>query len=348
MPRRSTRNVRIKRRYLVWLKEAKGLSEASIDRAAASIDRFETATKGADFGALHSEKIRAFKRELERATNPATSRPLAAGTIDGTLRDLKAFFSWLADQSGYRSKVSHSDAAYFTSNRRLAKAAHGGAWVDHPSPDQVRHAIRLMPDGTTVQRRDRAVMAMLLLTGARDGALVTLRLANLNLEAGCVSFIGRHVETKFGKAFTTWFFPVGGDIQAIVADWAGELRRDHLFSQGDSLFPKQLVGLNEEGAFKGGRLAREPWSNAAAVSRICKAAFMAAGLPAYTPHLIRKTLVDLASEHCVTAEEFKAWSQNLGHEDVLTTFRSYGAVSNCRQREIMSRMSAESGLVEAP
>ncbi|MEO1276566.1 MAG: hypothetical protein AAFV96_14670, partial [Pseudomonadota bacterium] len=130
MARRSARNVRIKRKYLVWLKEAKGLSEASIDRAATSIDRFETATRGADFGALHPEKIRAFKRDLERATNPATGRPLAAGTIDGTLRDLKAFFAWLADQSGYRSKVSHSDVAYFTPNRRLAKAAHGGAWID--------------------------------------------------------------------------------------------------------------------------------------------------------------------------------------------------------------------------
>ncbi|MEO0763561.1 MAG: integrase, partial [Pseudomonadota bacterium] len=180
MARRSARNVRIKRRYLVWLKEAKGLSEASIDRAAASIDRFETATKAADFGALHPEKIRAFKRDLERATNTATGRPLAAGTIDGTLRDLKAFFSWLADQPGYRSKVSRSDVAYFAPSRRLAREAHGGAWVAHPSAEQVRHAIRLMPGETVVQRRDRAIMATLLITGARDGALITLRIANLD------------------------------------------------------------------------------------------------------------------------------------------------------------------------
>ena len=34
---------------------------------------------------------------------------------------------------------------------------------------------------------------------------------------------------------------------------------------------------------------------------------------------------------CKTPEEFKAWSQNLGHEKVLTTFTSYGAVAAHRQ-----------------
>jgi hypothetical protein len=34
-------------------------------------------------------------------------------------------------------------------------------------------------------------------------------------------------------------------------------------------------------------------------------------------------------------EEFKAWSQNLGHEQVLTTFMSYGKVAIERQGEII-------------
>ena len=37
MAKRSNENLRIKRKYLVWLKDARGLSEASIDKAAASI-----------------------------------------------------------------------------------------------------------------------------------------------------------------------------------------------------------------------------------------------------------------------------------------------------------------------
>jgi hypothetical protein len=38
---------------------------------------------------------------------------------------------------------------------------------------------------------------------------------------------------------------------------------------------------------------------------------------------------------CRTLEELKAWSQNLGHEDVMTTLRSYGEVPSSRQAEII-------------
>jgi hypothetical protein len=46
-------------------------------------------------------------------------------------------------------------------------------------------------------------------------------------------------------------------------------------------------------------------------------------------------LVHLGEKRCKTPEQFKAWSQNLGHESVLTTFLSYGEVSVHRQDEIM-------------
>lgn len=38
---------------------------------------------------------------------------------------------------------------------------------------------------------------------------------------------------------------------------------------------------------------------------------------------------------CQTPEQFKAWSQNLGHESPLTTFTSYGKVSLHRQGELI-------------
>jgi hypothetical protein len=41
---------------------------------------------------------------------------------------------------------------------------------------------------------------------------------------------------------------------------------------------------------------------------------------------------------CRTPEDFKAWSQNLGHEGVLTTFTSYGQVASHRQAEIFAGM----------
>ena len=36
----------------------------------------------------------------------------------------------------------------------------------------------------------------------------------------------------------------------------------------------------------------------------------------------------------MTPEQMKAWSQNLGHEDVMTTFRSYGRPATARSRRL--------------
>ena len=49
----------------------------------------------------------------------------------------------------------------------------------------------------------------------------------------------------------------------------------------------------------------------------------------------RDTLVQLGERRCRTPEQFKAWSQNLGHEKVLTTFCSYGEVTRMRQGELI-------------
>ena len=40
-----------------------------------------------------------------------------------------------------------------------------------------------------------------------------------------------------------------------------------------------------------------------------------------------------------TPESFKAWSQNLGHESVLTSFYSYGDVPDYKQAELMRKLA---------
>ena len=52
-----------------------------------------------------------------------------------------------------------------------------------------------------------------------------------------------------------------------------------------------------------------------------------------------KTLALLGGQRCKTPEQYKAWSQNLGHDHVLTTFTSYGDVSSYRQAEIIRAMA---------
>jgi integrase len=57
--------------------------------------------------------------------------------------------------------------------------------------------------------------------------------------------------------------------------------------------------------------------------------------PYFNPHSFRKSLVKLGMQLRLPPEHFKAWSQNLGHEQIMTTFTSYGTVARHRQAEIM-------------
>lgn len=149
------------------------------------------------------------------------------------------------------------------------------------------------------------------------------------------------MKTKFSKSFTTWFFPIGDDVQ--VEEWVLYLRDRKLWGNDDPLFPATAVVNGASLKFEAAGLARRHWSNAASIRAIFRDAFTLAGLPYFNPHSFRKTLAQLGERVCRTPEELKAWSQNLGHEDVLTTLRSYGEVSPRRQAEIIKNLNRPDG-----
>ncbi|MCF6282881.1 MAG: hypothetical protein L3J28_11860 [Candidatus Polarisedimenticolaceae bacterium] len=161
---------------------------------------------------------------------------------------------------------------------------------------------------------------------------------HIDIKAGTVYQDAREVNTKFSKSFTTCFFPVGDEVRDIVIRWVAYLKDDLLMGNDAPLFPKTKMSQGCDNSFQVAGLACEHWSNAAAIRRIFKEAFLLAELPNFNPHSFRNTLVVLGETLCQSAEEFKAWSKNLGHERVLTTFLSYGKVQPKRQAEILQKI----------
>lgn len=333
-------NERIKRQYFTFLKEAKQQSEASVDAVAKALARFEASTKYRDFKAFNYHQAVAFKHHLADRNSLVTGGKLSKATQYATLNGLKAFFQWLATQPGFRSHVKYTDAAYFNLSEKDSRIATARRQRPVPTLEQVKHTLALMPATTEIEQRDRAVMAFALLTGARDAALASFKLKHVDLVAGCVHQDARDVKTKFAKTFTTVFFPVGDEVRQIVADWVNHLRSARLWGNDDPLFPKTAMGIGPTKQFEATGLSREHWSTATPIRITFKAAFSRAGLPYFNPHSFRSTLVMLGEACCKSPEEFKAWSQNLGHEGVLTTFYSYGAVSPHRQAEIINALGA--------
>jgi site-specific recombinase XerD len=313
------KNERVKRDYADYLRHADGKAEQTVRQIEKAILRYEDFTGFADFGTFNQQVARRFKEDLAK-------HDLAKATIFSTVTALKRFFGWLAMQPGYKRKISLTEVDFLSLSSKDVRAAKAPADKAYPTLDQIEQVLGAMPDQTPIEKRDRALIAFTILTGIRDGAMVTLRLKHVEVEPGRVVQNPNEVATKASKRIVAYFFPVGAQIEQIVIDWVRHLREELLFGDDDPLFPKSAMSHDENMCFVATGLAREFWSGAGQVRGIFKAAFERAGLAAFTPHSFRNTLVQIAYQRKLSHAEMKAWSQNLGHESILTTLSSYGKI----------------------
>lgn len=335
MRKHNSNNERIKHKYFFFLKEARQQDEATVDGAAKAISRFEDYNRYLDFKLFHFNQATAFKNHLAKEKGGKSDMNLSKSTLHSTTRQLKSFFQWLALQPGYKSRVKYTDAEYFNLSEKDTRIATARRPQKVPTLEQIKHVLDHMPTNTEIERRNQALIAFTLLTGARDRAIASFKLKHIDLLDGYVYQDARDVKTKFGKTFTTFFFPVGKEIREIVAGWVSYLKNEKLWGNDDPLFPSTLVKVGSSHQFEVAGLARKHWSDASPIRKIFREAFENAGLEYYRPHSFRKTIVQYGETTCKTPEDFKAWSQNLGHENVSTTFNSYGEVPYQRQGEIM-------------
>ena len=339
MKKYSPENERIKRRYFAYLKEARRQSEQTVDGVAKALARFEEYTSYKAFKSYHHQQAVAFKNHLA-SQRGQSGKPLSKATLHSTLSSLKRFFQWLSDQSGYKSRLKYCDADYFNLSEKDVRVATAKRGQKSPTLEQIKHVIANMPASTEVERRNRALMAFTVLTGARDSAIASMQLRHIDLIEGSIYQDARDVKTKFSKSFVTYFFPVGKDIHNIVEEWVKYLIGEKLWGNDDPLFPSTLVKIGSSRQFEVVGLDRKRWSSASPIRTIFRQAFEGAGLPYFNPHSFRNTLVRLGEKVCKSPEDFKAWSQNMGHEQVLTTFISYGEVDCRRQGEIIKHLGA--------
>ncbi len=332
-------NERMKRLYFRHLRHADGKDGATIDKVAAALARFEASSRYKPFRAFHIDQAVALKAELAKAKNPKTGKPLSKATASATLRSVKAFFQWLSYQSGYKSRIRLPDTEYFNLSAKDEAVAHACRETPFPSMDQALHAFRQMPAGGDIEMRNKALLAFLILTGVRVAAAASLKLKHIDLVEGQIFQDAREVHTKGSKTIYTTLFPVADDVRDCFDRWVVHLRETMLFGSDDPLFPKTAVSNTASQAFAATGVKRAHWATAAPIRKIVGDAFEAGGLPRFGPHTFRRTLEQWGATRYVTPEAFKAFSQNLGHESVLTTFTSYGQVSRARQAEIIKSAS---------
>ena len=338
--RPNEKNERIKRRFLEYRKFARQLSEKSLDREVAALERFDVWNGRKEFAQFHIEQAMGFRTHLEQAKS-AAGRPLGKSTMRAILATLREFILWLSQQEGFRSRIRPADADYFNLSRRDEAEARAAPVRPAPSVNQAKRALDLMPSKTPRALRDKAVFALLCLTGVRVAALVSLRVKHVNLIEKSVTQNPREVDTKFGKSIDTFFTQGFERAEAALTAWITHLDEVELYGPDDPLFPATDIVANSNTGFAAQGFKRCPWKSTEPVRKIVRGAFERAGLPNYGPHAFRHMLARHAVNTSTSVAEFVANSQNLGHSDVLTTLRSYGQISRERQRELVTGKSSE-------
>jgi hypothetical protein len=127
-------------------------------------------------------------------------------------------------------------------------------------------------------------------------------------------------------------------IRAVLVDWVNYLRREKLWGLDDPLFPATRIATGADLRFAVAGLDRKPVRSGRYSRKRLRRLDCRTSIPTASGRPWRF----LGGRICKTPEEYKAWSQNIGHDHVLTTFSSYGDVNSYRQAEIIRAFSERS------
>lgn len=319
-------NEQIKREFYLQLKGGGGFAKTSIQVYADAIAQWQTFTGNDDFFNFNKIKAGGFVEWLSARPAKTKTRKIALVTQSNYLRHVKKFFEWLSDQPGYRSKILKNEIDFLRLSKKDACIARQGTTKQIPTFEQVRKLIESIEIKNELDQRDRALISLIFITGARISAVATLRMKNFNKQEEMIDQNAADgVKTKASKRIPCTFFPIGwDDPKRYFIEWYSYLESKG-FLPNDPIFPATLSSFAvEKNNHSENLISRNCWKTSGPAREIFQKRFLNASLRYFHPHSFRHLIVGILSKNRLTEEEKKAISLNLGHEDVATTFGSYG------------------------
>lgn len=335
-----TKNEKIKRKYFNWMINAKGFSDKTIKAIEMAIWKYEDFTNDADYGEFNEKIAEQFKKYLATNKNVQSGKPLSLTSQYHILRHTNAFFMWLSAQAGYKSKVKPDEVQYLRLSKKESRIATSSKQPDYPSLAYIKELCGAIEPDSDIDLRDRALIAFTALSGMRDLAIVSLPISCFNTKTLEVEQEPtKGVKTKFSKQILTRLFVFDETLLKYVIDWHQYLVGKKLYRLNHPLFPRTQVeqaGKDDFGFIAKG-IEPEFWADAGAMRKIFKQRASDAGLEYFSPHKFRHFAINKAYEFIETAEQMKAVSQNVGHENIGTTF-GYGYIPPKRVSEVVASM----------
>ena len=336
------KNETIKRKFCGYLGGPKGFSKKSIESYEQAIWLWEDYSGKADFANFNQTVAKEFVDWLRSKKKAGSdSENISLSYCYDILRHIRFFFEWLSKQPKYKSKINETAIEYLGLTKKEIKVATKPKGVVFPSLEEVKAVIENIGGNSEVERRDRALISLALITGARISALITLPIRCFDKNNQLIDQDPKFgVNTKFSKRIITPLFPISyKEPRQYFNDWFDYLKNKNGFGLDDPIFPATKIENGKENIsyYSSGDIVSVFWKNTSSARKIFEKRFKQADVKYYHPHSFRHRLVKEISKLPLTEEQKKAISQSLGHENTGTTFGSYGygQIDESRQIEII-------------
>jgi integrase/recombinase XerD len=292
--------------YLAWLELDRHASAGTVEGYRGDLRRFSVFVGGdagiPDIAALDRDIVGGYQQHLAwlRTGPKGARRPLAISTRSRRLVALRSFLrlaareEWLPCDLGTGIDVPKLP-------ERLPKPLEAG------DRDQLLAAL---PHDTLAQKRDRALILLLLSTGARISEMLRLDRSDWKPERLWV----------LGKGDRERVVQVTEKARAAVEDYL-HAREDH--------FPALFIGFQPAS-----KAASSNRLTTAGAQHVCRHLAQQLGIPAFHPHQLRHTLGTLLQESMGDA---RLTAETLGHRG-LGSVSGYTKITDLRRREAYEEM----------
>ncbi|MCR9195819.1 MAG: site-specific integrase [Hyphomonas sp.] len=325
-------------RYQQYLVENRGYDDDTVDALAGACQRDQ-----------QQQAIRALLRETRHHCEKRDEAPIRGAAARAEPSDscsraqsLQRFFDRLAKQE--RVKLPRDLGGYFQlkkRERRLASLAVKGTELSFA---QAVSIFRVMPGSDGIELRNKAIIALLLMTGIRVDALASLRGKHVDVRSWWINQLPPEVRTKHDKHIRSYCLDLGSGMREALAAWA-HWRDRKRFSDNDAFFlPDPFITPNGIGL--GYRSAdahhpAAPWKSTDRVRTVIRSAAEAAGFGelAIGAHDFRKVSHSyLLSNADMTERHHVALQLSLGHEPRETLHKHYSHVPDVEREAALDEL----------
>lgn len=297
-------------RYLKHLRNVK-LADDTIQQKITSIRMYEERTKYKDFKEYNAET----GIDVYEWLKDSDARSI--GTALKHADNIREFLDWYFSNHKVPHKKQQQALSALSAREEDRRLANRQTYVEFPTQEEFDKLIDF-EENTPEDKRDKALIVFMLISCARIGAIVTSKISSLDLK----KMVYRQdpledVATKRSKYIVTKLFMFKKEYFDIIKNWVNYLKTEYHFSDNNPLFPSikhYAGGISVEKKF----VLTEN-----SVNKMLEKRCNHAGIPKYHPHSFRHFGIGCTLEQVSNGLQFKAVSQNIGHENISTTLEKY-------------------------